>query len=114
MLLGRVMRPWVPGVQNPVRSPRAGRRMIGPDHSSGGRRIEEGIVSKSLGANARLDFRATGLMPVWIGERVSRWYPPVAPEAATEFEELGRMLVRVNRSGCYDRKFPRSSTKAED
>ena len=68
MLLGRVPRPQVPGVQNPDRSPRAGRGMIGPDRSPGRRRVEQGIVSECLGANARLGSWATGLMPVWIGK----------------------------------------------
>ena len=93
MLLGRVPWPQVPGV-------------IGPDRSPSGRRVEQGIVLECLGANARLGSWATGLMPVWIGKRVSWWYPPVAPEAATEFEELGRRLVRIGRSECHDRNLP--------
>ena len=46
-----------------------------------------------LGADARLGSWGTGLMPVWIGKRVSRWYPPVAPEAVIEFGELEQRLV---------------------
>jgi len=67
--------------------------MINTCCSFGERRTKKVSFPRFLGANARLDFWAMELVLAWLGDGVSRWYPPVAPEAVIEFGELEQRLV---------------------